>query len=146
MMITASAIAHNLRGCPLSRATERGKGLVFVALCSLVWSACAATQPLPPGRVGEVRGKVVRVEREQELIAVKSDPDGAEQWFQLKPFTGVSGDDISRVGALKIGERVYVRYLREPRTEPPEVLSITVLRYTLRPSAEGLGTLGVPGL
>lgn len=123
----------------------RWKGTVLLALWSLVWSACAATEPPPPGRVGEVRGKVVRVEGEQGLIAVGSDVDGVEQWFQLKSFTGVSGGDVSSVSALKVGERVYVRYLREPSTDPPEVLSITVLRYTLKPSGKGIGSVGIPG-
>ena len=130
----------------MSEASGRRKGVIFVALWSLVLSACAATGPIPTGRVGEVRGKMVRVEMERGLIAVGSDPDGGEQWFQLRPFTGVSGGDISSVSALKLGERVYVRYLQEPRTDPPEVLSITVLRYTLKPSAKGLGSLGIPGL
>ena len=125
--------------------TARWKGTVFFALWSLVWSACAATEPPPPGRVGEVRGKVVRVESEQGLIAVGSDLDGVEQWFQLKPSTGVSGGDVSSVRTLKVGERVYVRYLRKPSTDPPEALSITVLRYKLKPSGKGVGSFGIPG-
>lgn len=123
----------------------RRRGLIFVALWSLVCSACAATQPLPPGRVGEIRGKVIGVERERGLIAVGDDLDGEGQWFQLKPFTGVSGGDVSSVSALKVGERVYVRYLQQPTTDPPEVLSITVLRYRLKPTGKGVGSFGIPG-
>lgn len=116
-----------------------------VALLGLVWSGCAATEPLPPGRVGEVRGKVTRVESEQGLIAIGTNLEGGEEWFQLRPFTAVGGADVSNVNALKVGERVYVRYLREPATDPPEVLSITVLRYTLKPTGKGLGSFGIPG-
>ncbi|MFQ5988949.1 MAG: hypothetical protein ACE5K9_03430 [Candidatus Methylomirabilales bacterium] len=122
-----------------------GKLVIFVVLLSLVWSACATTEAPPPGRVGELRGKIVQVEREQGLIAVGSDSEDGEQWFQLKPYTAMSGPDGSRVSALKAGERVYVRYLQEPQADPPEVLSITVLRYTLKPSGTGVGSVGIPG-
>ncbi len=144
-MITVSVIAHNQRGESVSEASVKGKSIIFVALLSLVWSGCATPEPLPPGRVGEVRGKVVRVEREQGLIAVGTNLEDGEQWFQLRPFTAVSGADVSSASALKIGERVYVRYLQEPATDPPEILSITVLRYTLKPTGKGLGSIGIPG-
>ena len=144
-MITGSAIAHNERGGGLSEARVNGKVIIFVVLLSLVWSACATTEAPPPGRVGELRGKIVRVEREHGLITVRGDSEDGEQSFQLKPFTAVSGPGDSRVSALKAGERVYVRYLQEPQADPPEVLSITVLRYTLKPSGTGVGSIGIPG-
>ncbi len=122
----------------------RWKGMVFVGLLSFVCSACAAPE-LPPGRVGEFRGRIVQIEREQGLIAVAAKSDAGGQWFQLAPLTSVRGPAISTVDALQAGQRVYVRYLRAPTAEHPEVLSITVLKYTLAPRGVGMGSFGVPG-
>ncbi|MFQ5658330.1 MAG: hypothetical protein ACE5G5_12375 [Candidatus Methylomirabilales bacterium] len=114
----------------------RGKLIVFVVLLGFVLGACAATQP-PPGRVGELRGRIAQVERER--IAVETESDGQE-WFQIKPFTTVRGGDLSS------GKRVYVRYLRELGTDPPRALSITVYDYTLSPSTRGPGSFKVPNI
>lgn len=117
----------------------RGKGIVLVVLWSFVLGACAATQPTP-GRIGEFRGRIVRVEREPDLVVVEAESDGRQESYQLKPFTSVKG------GALSIGERVYVRYLLDPSADPPEALSISVYKYTLSPSERGPGSFKVPGL
>lgn len=122
-----------------------GKGIVLVVLWSVVVSACAARQPSPRGRVGELRGRIVRVEQERGVIAVLAEPDGGEEWLQLKPFTTVRGLAISSAGALQAGQKVYVRYLREPRRDPPEVLSVTVLHYILIPSGRGPASFRLPG-
>jgi hypothetical protein len=121
------------------------KGIVSVVFLSLVWSACATKQPPPPGLVGDLRGEIVQVEREQGLIAVAAEPNAGEQWFKLALLTEVNGPDISTVEGLEAGQRVYVRYLREPSTDPPEVLSITVVRYSLRPKGGGPASFGIPG-
>ncbi|MFQ5846121.1 MAG: hypothetical protein ACE5IQ_00430 [Candidatus Methylomirabilales bacterium] len=122
----------------------RVKGTVCVVLVGLIGSACAASKS-PPGRVGDLRGRIVQIEREQGLIVVAAKPDAEEYWLKIAAFTSVRGPAISTVDALQTGQRVYVRYLREPRTDPPEVLSITVIEYTLGPSGGGPGSFAVPG-
>jgi len=124
----------------------RWKRIGFVALLGLVCSACATSPPASPGRVGDLRGRIAHVEKEQGLIAVAAESDAAERWFTLAPLTAVRGPNISSVDALEAGQRVYVRYLRGPGTDPPELLSITVIRYTLRPQGEGSGSFEIPGL
>ena len=118
----------------------RGKDIIFVVFLGLVISACVTTHPAPAGRVGDLRGRIVRIDQDQGLIAVAPDPDAGEQWFKLAPFSGVGG--IATAKELKPGQRVYVRYLREPRTDPPEVLSISVITYTLSPSGGGAASFG----
>jgi hypothetical protein len=118
----------------------RGKGIIFAVLLGLVCSACATTPPAPAGRVGDLRGRIVRIDQDQGLIAVTADPDAGERWFKLAPFSGVGG--ISTAKELKPGQRVYVRYLREPSTDPPEVLSISVITYTLSPRGGGAASFG----
>ncbi len=78
------------------------------------------------------------------MIAVVEEPEGGQQWLQLRPFTSVRGAAASRVDALRSGQRVYVRYLREAERELPEVLSVTVLTYTLPPRGGGPGSFGLP--
>jgi hypothetical protein len=95
--------------------------------------------------VGELHGRIVRIEREQGLIAVAAEPDTGEEVLRLAPSTSVRGPAISTLAALEAGQRVYVRYLREPGADPPEVLSITVLKYTLAPKQGGPASFGVPG-
>lgn len=119
------------------------KRIVFVGVLALVCGACATSQPAPAGRVGDLRGRIVQIEKDQGLIAVTADPDAAEQWLKLAPLTGVEGPGISTVDGLQAGQRVYVRYLRDPNTDPPEVLSISVIKYTLSP--KGSGTAGFGG-
>lgn len=121
------------------------KEAAIAIFVSLVCSACA-TPGSPSDRVGDLRGKIVRIEREQGLIAVAANPNAEHQWFKIAPFTAVRGPDIKRVDALQTGQRVYVRYLSNPKTDPPEVLSITVVRYRLEPEkGGGIGSFDVPG-
>ncbi len=119
------------------------KRIVFAAMLPLVCGACAISQPAPAGRVGDLRGEIVQIEKDQGLIAVAGKPDARKQWFKLAPLTGVGGPGISTVHGLQTGQRVYVRYLRGPSTKPPEVLSISVIKYTLSP--KGSGTTGFGG-
>lgn len=119
------------------------KRIAFAGVLTLVCGACATSQPAPAGRVGDLRGRIVQIEKDQGLIAVTADPDAAEQWFKLAPLTGVQGPGISTVDGLQAGQRVYVRYLHDPSTDPPEVLSISVIKYTLTP--KGSGTAGFGG-
>jgi hypothetical protein len=116
------------------------KGIVFAVLLGLACGACATNQPPPRGRVGEVRGRIVQVEKDRGLIAVAAKPDGEERWFKLAPFSEVGG--IATVKELEAGQRVYVRFLREPRSDPPEAFSITVIQYTLSPRGAGTASFG----
>ncbi len=121
------------------------RGVVFGIVVSLVSSACVPMMPAASGRVGELRGRIVGIEREKGLIAVATGPDTEGQWLSLVPSTSVRGPDISTVDALKAGQRVYVRTLHEPGADRPEVLSITVIKYTLGPKGTGPGSIGIPG-
>lgn len=116
----------------------RWKLIALVVLGGVVSSACASSQPPASGRVGDLRGRIVHVDEDQGLIAVTA--DAGDQWFKLAPVTEVKGPDIFTVDRLNPGQRVYVRYLRQPSAEPPEVLSITVINY--RRSPKGSGTAG----
>ncbi|MFQ5960132.1 MAG: hypothetical protein ACE5MG_01965 [Candidatus Methylomirabilales bacterium] len=118
------------------------KRIAFAALLALVCSACATSQPAPAGRIGDLRGRIVQIEKDQGLVAVVGKPDAGKQWFKLAPLTGVEGPGISTVDGLQAGQRVYVRYLRDPSTDPPEVLSISVIKYTLSPKGSGTAGFG----
>lgn len=121
------------------------RGVIFGIFLSLVCSACAATTPAAPDRVGELRGKIMQIDRAQGLIAVATEPDTEGQWLHLAPFTSVRGPAISTVDALQTGQRVYVRTLHEAGADRPEVLSITVLTYGLAPRGAGPGSFQIPG-
>jgi hypothetical protein len=121
------------------------KGVVFGIVVSLVSSACVPMMPAAEGRVGELRGRIVGIEREKKLIAVATGPDTEGQWLSLVPSTSVRGSDVSTVDALQVGQRVYVRTLQEPGADRPEVLSITVIKYTLAPKGSGQGSIKIPG-
>jgi hypothetical protein len=101
--------------------------------------------PAAQGRVGELRGRIVGIEREKGLIAVATGPDTEAHWLSLVPSTSVRGPDISTVEALQAGQRVYVRTLQGAGADPPEVLSITVIKYTLAPKGTGYGSVKIPG-
>lgn len=116
---------------------------VFVVLSCM--SAACAGGPAAPGRVGELRGRIVRIDREQGRVAVAPAPEAETRLFRLAPFTSVRGPGLATVDALEAGQRVYVRYLPEAGADAPEVLSITVLQYTLTPKKGGPGTVAVPG-
>src|SRR3972149_2677666 len=92
---------------------------VFVVL-SCMSAACAGAPAAPP-------------------------PEAEPRLFRLAPFTSVRGPGLATVDALEAGQRVYVRYLPEAGADAPEVLSITVLQYTLTPKKGGPGTVAVPG-
>lgn len=113
-------------------------GLLTIFLAT----SCAGGPESSPGRVGDLRGRIVQVEKDQGLIAVAAESDAGEEWFKLAPLTEVQGPGVSGVDGLEPGQRVYVRYLREPRTHPPEVLSITVIKYTLSPKGGGPAGFG----
>ncbi len=115
-------------------------GVIFGFMCG----ACAIREPVS-GRVGEARGRIIRIEREEGLIAIRPKPDAAAEWFRLARFTAVRGADITDKDALQTGQRVYVRYLANPRTDPPQVLSITVVRYQLQPEGRGPASFEIPG-
>ncbi|MCI0484539.1 MAG: hypothetical protein L0Y78_08155 [candidate division NC10 bacterium] len=121
------------------------RGMVFGIVVSLVCSACVSAMPAVSGRVGELHGRIVGIEREKGLIAVATEPDTEAQWLSLVPSTSVRGPDISTVDALRAGQRVYVRYHHEPGSDRPEVLSITVVKYALNPKGTGPGSVKLPG-
>ncbi|MFQ5883127.1 MAG: hypothetical protein ACE5I9_11810 [Candidatus Methylomirabilales bacterium] len=73
------------------------------------------------------------------MITVLGKQDEGNQRLQLKPFTSVIGPIVTKADQLKAGQRVYVRYLLEPRADPPEAISITVLYYGLEPRGRGPG-------
>jgi hypothetical protein len=121
------------------------RGVVLGIVISLVYSGCVPMITTPQGRVGELHGRIVKIEREKGLIAVSNEPDTEGQWLSLVPSTSVRGPNISTVDALQAGQRVYVRYHHEPGSDRPEVLSITVVKYTLNPKGTGPGSIKVPG-
>jgi len=121
------------------------RGVMFGIVVSLVCSACVPTMPAVSGRVGELHGRIVGIEREKGLIAVATESDTEGQWLSLVPSTSVRGPDISTVDALQAGQRVYVRYHHEPGSDRPEVISITVVKYTLNPKGTGPGSVKLPG-
>lgn len=117
----------------------RRKFIPFVVLVGVVGSACASSQPPASGRVGDLRGRIVHVDEGQGLISVTA--DAGDQWFKLAPLTEVKGPDISTVDQLEPGQRVYVRYRREPSADPPEILSVTVIKYRRSPKGGGAASL-----
>jgi hypothetical protein len=121
------------------------RGVVFGIVVGLVSSACVPMMPAAQGRVGELRGRIVGIEREKGLIAVATEADTEGQWLSLVSSTSVRGPDISTVDGLQAGQRVYVRTLQERDADRPEVLSITVIKYTLVPKASGYGSVKFPG-
>ncbi len=122
----------------------RLRGMAFCMVMSVVCGACVTPAP-PSGRVSELRGRIVQIEDEQGLIAISAKRDSGYQWLKIAPFTSVRGPDIKKIDALQAGQRVYVRYLSNPRTDPPEVLSITVIKYRLAPEGTGIGSFKIPG-
>ncbi len=118
----------------------RWKRIVFTGVVCLVGSACATGQPPPSGQVGDLRGRVAQVEKDQGMVAVTGDAE--DRWFKVVPLTAVSGPDISTIDGLKPGQRVYVRFLRERGSDPPELLSITVIKYRRSPRGGGVASFG----
>ncbi|MGH7433853.1 MAG: hypothetical protein ACREJL_08895 [Candidatus Methylomirabilales bacterium] len=144
-MIAGTLKPHNRSSDATAGGAMGFRGVVLGIVVSLGCSACVPMMPAAGGRVGELRGRIVGIEREKGLIVVATGPDTEGQWLSLVPSTSVRGPDISTVDALQAGQRVYVRTLHEPGADRPEVLSITVIKYTLGPKGTGPGSVGIPG-